>query len=66
MFHLYKVLARIEHASKAVTRKYPYERYLIPQRKQLNNEEDVVNQINKHITFLENREMSHIMFRRNK
>jgi hypothetical protein len=64
--HLRKVLTRLEHASNTVTRKYPYARYLIPQQKQLNNEEDLVKQINKHITFLENRELSHIMFRCNK
>ena len=62
--HLMRILSRIEHASKAVTRKYPHERYLIPQRKRLNCDEDIVAQINRHILFLEQREQSYMMFKK--
>lgn len=63
---LQKILIRLERASLSVCRKFPYEKYVMPPKRETTRESDIVKQINSHIAFLENREFSHIMFKNKK
>lgn len=62
---LQRILARLEKASLNVCRKFACEKYVMPQKQEVVTESDIITQINKHIMFLENRELSHIMFKKN-
>ena len=63
---LQRILARLEKASLNVCRNFACEKYVMPQKREVVTESDIISQINKHIMFLENREFSHIMFKREK
>lgn len=62
---LQRILARLEKASLNVCRNFACEKYVMPQKREVVTESDIISQINKHIMFLENRELSHMMFKRN-
>ena len=62
---LQRILARLEKASLNVCRNFACEKYVMPQKREVVTESDIISQINKHIMFLENRELSHMMFKKN-
>lgn len=63
--HLQKILLRLERASASVCRKFPDEKYVMPIKKDINlTENEIMKQINNHISFLENREYSYMLFKK--
>lgn len=61
---LQRILTRLERASQTVCHRFACEKYVMPQKEEIKTENDIIIQINKHIAFLENRELSHMMFKR--
>lgn len=60
-----RILRRLEYASRNIQHKFPQEKYVLPPPSNINTtKEDLMKQINTYISFLENREYSHLLFKR--